>query len=220
MPRISEQQQPGPSFYLGWQYYGVLGSLITMAPLTVGAMLMLLPAAYGKTVEGWYDDDAQGVLQVRGALTESACRLDMGSARQDIWLGEVGTGQLQQVGDQGEPVNVALRLRDCLRSPAGSHDSRLGAWAWAKHEPAVTVSFSAPADVDNPQLVQVRGASGLALRLLDSNGQDIRLGSRGQPLLLTPGQNFLSYTVRAERTAALLVPGAYSATIDFRLNYD
>ncbi|WP_368045634.1 fimbrial protein, partial [Escherichia coli] len=61
---------------------------------------------------------------------------------------------------------------------------------------------------------------GLALRLLDDAGQDIRLGSRGQPLLLTPGQNSLIYTVRPERTAAMLNPGAYTATVDFRLSYD
>ncbi len=68
--------------------------------------------------------------------------------------------------------------------------------SWAPQQPAVTVSFSAPADIDNPQRVQVAGASGLALRLRDDGGQDIRLGSRGKPLLLTQGKNSLNYTVQ------------------------
>lgn len=205
---------------LDWHYYLTLAALALMIPASTAAVLWLLPKAQAQALEGWYDDSASGVLQVRGALTESACRLQMESARQDIWLGEVGTGRLQNIGDQGDPVRVTLQLQDCLRGPAGGQDHRSGAWSWAPQQPAVTVSFSAPADIDNPQLVQVAGASGLALRLRDEGGQDVRLGSRGKPLLLTPGQNSLNYTVQPERTAALLAPGAWRATVDFRLSYD
>ena len=203
-----------------WQYYGTLGGLALMAPLTLGAMLWLLPNAQGQPVDNWYTDGANGVLQVHGALTESACRLDMESAWQDISLGEIGTGRLQNVGDRGTPVAFELQLRDCLRSPAGSRDSRTGALSWADNQPAVTVSFRTTLDAGNPQLVKVQGVSGLGLRLEDGRGQDVRLGSRGEPLLLTPGQNALSYSVTPERTAANLAAGAYRATVDFSLSYD
>ncbi|MGN7975248.1 fimbrial protein [Serratia sp. 22264] len=215
MQRISKtlsQHLPG---YRDWQYYGTLGALALMAPITLGTLLLLLPNAHGQAVDNGY-----GMLQVRGALTESACRLEMSSARQDIQLGETGTGRLQNVGDRGTPVGFELSLQDCLRSPAASRDSRTGALTWAAHQPAVTVSFSAPADADNPQLVKARGVSGLALRMTDPLGQDVRLGSRGQPLLLTPGQNTLAYSVAPERTRAPLVAGTYSASVDFRLSYD
>ncbi|OJT41046.1 fimbrial protein [Serratia plymuthica] len=220
MQRISKtlsQRLPG---YRDWQYYGALGALALMAPIALGTMLLLLPTAHGQAVDNWYTDGANGVLQVRGALTESACRLEMGSARQDIQLGETGTGRLQNVGDRGTSVGFELRLQDCLRSPAGSRDSRTGGLTWAAHQPAVTVSFSAPADVNNPQLVKAQGVSGVGLRLTDPLGQDVRLGSRGQPLLLTPGQNALAYQVTPERTRAPLVAGAYFAAVDFRLSYD
>ncbi|CAI1165036.1 PAP fimbrial minor pilin protein precursor [Serratia entomophila] len=203
-----------------WRYYGTLGGLALMAPLTLGAMLWLLPAAQGQVADNWYTDGANGVLQVRGALTESACRLEMESAWQDISLGETGTGRLQNVGDRGTPVAFELLLRDCLRSPAGSRDSRSGTLVWADNQPAVTVTFRAVQDADNPQLVKAQGVSGLGLRLTDPNGRDVRLGSRGEPLLLTPGQNALSYTVVPERTPAPLVAGAYRAAVDFQLNYD
>ncbi len=202
------------------RYYGTLGGLALMVPLTLGTMLWLLPAAQGQTADNWYTDGANGVLQVRGALTESACRLEMASAWQDISLGEIGTGRLQNVGDRGTPVAFELLLRDCLRSPAGSRDSRTGALTWANDQPAVTVTFRAVQDADNPQLVKAKGVAGLGLRLTDSRGQDVRLGSRGEPLLLTPGQNALSYSVAPERTAAYLVAGAYRATVDFSLSYD
>ncbi|WP_454877356.1 fimbrial protein [Serratia inhibens] len=220
MQRISKKLSQHLPGYCDWRYYGTLGALALMAPITLGTLLLLLPPARGQAVDNGYIDGDNGVLQVRGALTESACRLEMGSARQDIQLGETGTGRLQNVGDRGTPVGFELRLQDCLRSPAGSRDSRTGALTWAANQPAVTVSFSAPADVNNPQLVKVQGVSGLALRLTDSLGQDVRLGSRGQPLLLTPGQNTLAYHVAPERTRAPLIAGAYSAAMDFRLSYD
>lgn len=86
--------------------------------------------------------------------------------------------------------------------------------------PAVVVSFSAVRDVDNPRLVKAQGVSGRGLRLTTGNGEDVRLGSRGKPLLLTPGQNALTYRVAAERTSAELVVGRYRAVVDFHLSYD
>lgn len=199
--------------------YSALGGLALMVPLTLGTMLWLLPAAQA-TVDSGDVDGANGTLYVHGALTESACRLDMTSARQDVALGETGTGRLQVIGARGEPVRFELSLMDCLRSPAGSPDERTGGLTWADNQPAVTVSFTAPRDADNPQLVKVQGVSGLGLRLENAQGEDVRLGSRGTPLLLTPGQNTLSYTATPERTPAPLMAGSYRAVVDFHLNYD
>lgn len=182
------------------------------------ALLLWLPASHA--INNWEVDGANGTLLVRGALTESACRLEMDSARQDIWLGETATGRLQQVGARGVPQALELRLKDCLRSPAGSRDVRNGALTWANNQPAVTVSFNATRDADNPQLVKAQGVSGIGLRMEDARGNDIRLGSRGEPLLLTPGRDTLIYRITAERTPANLMAGSYLAVVDFRLNYD
>lgn len=138
------------------RYYAVLAALAMMAPLSLTALLWLLPPA--QAADNWEVDGANGTLYVHGALTESACRLEMTSARQDIALGEVGTGQLKQVGDRGTPVRFELRLADCLRSPAGSRDLRTGGLIWAENQPAVTVSFRAIRDADNPQLIKAQGS--------------------------------------------------------------
>lgn len=201
------------------KYYATLGGLALMVPLTLGMMLWLLPNAQA-AVDNWGVDGANGTLYVHGALTESACRLDMTSAHQDVALGEVGTGRLQAIGARGEPVRVEVRLMDCLRSPAGSLDARTGGLTWADNQPAVTVSFRATRDADNPQLLKAQGVSGLGLRMENAQGEDVRLGSRGTPLLLTPGQNTLNYTVTPERTPAPLMAGSYRAAVDFHLSYD
>ncbi|RFS88285.1 fimbrial protein [Serratia marcescens] len=200
------------------RYYAALGGLVLMVPLSLTALLWLLPAA--NAVDNWEVDGANGVLHISGALTESACRLEMDSARQDLWLGEIATGRLAQPGDRGTPMAFELRLRDCLRSPPIVWDERTGAGYLTHDQLAVRVAFSAPADADNPQLVKATGVSGLGLRLLDAHGRDVRLGSRGEPLWLTPGSDTLSYTVAAERTAAPLNAGAYRAIVDFSLSYD
>ncbi|HFF8947722.1 fimbrial protein [Serratia marcescens] len=166
------------------------------------------------------EDGNHGVLFVHGALTEGACRLDMVSAHQDVWLGETATGNLAKVGERTEPVAFQLRLRDCLRTGAAMQDERRGNKVWDAYQPAVSVSFNAPADADNPRLVKVRGAGGVALRLLDSDKKDVRLGHRSRPQLLAIGSDALNFYVMAERTRAPMVAGAYQAAIDFRMNYD
>lgn len=193
----------------------------TSARLASLLLALSMPAAFaGERVDNWNVDGAHGVLHVHGALTESACRLDMATARQTVELGETGTGRLLNVGDRGTPVAVTLRLYDCLRSGARNRDWRSGNLTWDPVQPAVSVGFVAPADVNSPSLIGVRGASGLALRLTDADHRDVRLGSRGKPLLLLPGQNVLTYYVVPERTGAPLNAGGFQANIDFWLNYD
>ncbi|WP_392389201.1 fimbrial protein [Erwinia persicina] len=196
----------------------VKGMAVLVIPLVFGYVMAMLPETHA--ADNWDVDGANGVLNIRGALTESACRLEMSSAYQDVWLGETGTARMATIGAQGTPVAITLHLRDCVRSPANNRDEHNGNLLWAAYQPAVSFTFVAPADADNPQLIAVRGASGVALRMVDSLGRDIRLGSRGAPLLLAAGQDSLDFIVTPERTRAPLQAGAYYAHVDFRLNYD
>lgn len=199
-----------------WLYALVITAALMMACLWM--MIRLMPSAIA--ADNWQVEGANGVLHVRGELTEGACRLEMTSAYQAVWLGNTSTAQLATVGARGMPVNLQLHLRDCLRGPAASRDQHTGNLLWSAYQPAVSVSFIAPADADNPELVKVRGASGLGLRMTDERGRDIRLGSRGAPLALAVGQNALNYTITPERTRAPLLPGTYAAVVDFQLSYD
>lgn len=184
------------------------GVLLTV--LTSGAQAVSLPGVDGETA----------VLKVSGTLTESPCRLEMSSAWQAIDMGNVAAGQLQKSGEQGRPVPVTLRLRDCQSVTARNRDDRSGSLVWSHEQPAVQIRVTAPADNVNPQLFAVRGTSGLALRLKDAYGRDVLPGERGAPLLLTPGQDTLTWTLAAERTAAPLQAGAWHALMNIGLEYD
>ncbi|TXE64974.1 type 1 fimbrial protein [Serratia nevei] len=188
-------------------------------PLSVLAGVLLLPfttlAADTDVIDGNY-----GVLHVHGALTESACRLDMTSAYQAVSLGDTGTGRLQNVGDQGTPVAVHLKLKDCLRLSSSSLDNNSGNMRWSSSQPAITMSFLAPQDTHDPRLIRANGVSGMGILLSDSHMRPVRLGSRDIPVLVTPGQDILTYYVSPVRTQAPLQPGSYWANVDFRLSYD
>lgn len=166
-------------------------------------------------------NDLHGALYVHGALTESACRLEMSSAYQSVDLGNTTTGQMLKPGDRGTPVAVRIQLHDCMRSGGRFHDERTGNVLWSPTQPAVSVGFVAPSDMDNPELMRVQGASGLGLRLTDAKKRNIRLGRLSStPLLLAPGKNELIYYIIPERTPAAMVAGNYMAHVEFWLNYD
>lgn len=165
-------------------------------------------------------DGQNGMIYVHGILTESACRLDMASAYQDVSLGSVTTSELRQAGDETAPIVMQIKVHDCIRQSGTRVDPRKGTLLWGDQQPIVSISFVAPANEDNPKLVAITGASGFGLKLMDSQRRQIKPGNRSMPLFLSPGENQLTYYLSAQRTAAPISPGAWQSRVNFRLNYD
>ncbi len=192
------------------------------SPVALVALLscgLVLPAVGASVPDNWNVEGEHGELQVFGTMTESACRLDMTSAWQAVDLGNIALPELAQVGDQGTPVAVVLKLRDCIRGPAEGLDRRTGTRTWDAIQPVVSVTFLATTDPDNPQLVKAAGVSGLGLRIKDSQHRDIRLGERNVPQLVNVGDDELVYWVIPERTASSLQPGSYRVVVNLVLDY-
>jgi P pilus assembly protein, pilin FimA len=185
------------------------------AQIISGTILVSLSAIGGDDIDG-----SHGTLYVHGTLTESACRLEMRSAWQDIDLGNLGANRLQKPGDRGTGVEVQIQLQDCRSISTPARDERGGGISWVQEQPAVTVRFIGAADADNSELVKVTGIEGVGLRVEDQNGRDIRLGSRGRPLLLASGLNSLNYTITPERTSRSLTAGEFRAEMNLEFKYD
>ena len=171
-------------------------------------------------VDHWDVEGAHGEIQVRGALTEGVCHLDMISRWQDVELGATPTIELQHPGDRSAAVTFLLRLKDCTRKGGSLVDKRTGSLAWDAIPPVLSVRFQAQADADNPELVGVIGVKGIGLRLTDHRGLDVRLGEQGPAQFISPEQDELVYSVSVERTSAPLTAGEYYATVNFALEYD
>lgn len=195
------------------------GQYFTPLLRILGLISLILPSGAPQAADSWDVEGANGVLYVYGTLTESACRLEMDSLRQDIRLEDTGTGRLHHKGDSGTPVMFRIGFKDCIRSDTVT-DERTGKEIGAYHQPIVSVRFSGPRDVNSPELFSLNGVSGLGLRIADKTGNDIRAGSRGVPLVLDRGQDSLYYTVAAVRTSDPLVAGNFYAAVDFNLSYD
>lgn len=186
--------------------------------LMVASLLSAAPAVRAQDFS--QVDGESGVMHISGALTQGACRLEMQSADQHIELGTITTGDFSTVGQRGVAIPFQLTLRDCLLNGGRQRDARTQSTVWDSRQPVVSVSFVAPADSESPDLVKVAGAQGVGLRLLDSRHQDVRLGDRSEPVFVAPYHDVLTWYVVPERTSAPLVAGAFTSTVNFRLNYD
>jgi len=198
-------------------YY--LPGLHKIFKMMLGLCLLHSPWVLASSDNGNVDGN-NGVLHVTGALSQGACRLEMNSAKQLISLGNISTGDLNAPGTEAEPVPFQIILRDCLLTGGRQRDAYTSNNVWDASQPVVSVSFVAPVDTDMPQLIKVMGAKGLALRLLDSRHQDVRLGNRSQPQFIDLYNDVLTYYVVPMRTSGPLQPGAFNAVVNFRLNYD
>ena len=185
----------------------------------LGGLLLAFALVGGAHAE----DDIEGMnglLNINGAMHETPCSLEMTSLHQTIDLGAVSTSQLQRPGDQATAVAFQLHFTDCQRTAGSIRSERTGNLAWSAFQPVLSVTFVAPADNDDPRLVKVQGITGMGLRLTDSQGRDVQLGSRGEPLFLPLGRNTQTWNVQPTRTPAPLTSGAFRAVVDFRLNYE
>lgn len=165
-------------------------------------------------------DGEHGLLHVFGQLVDSPCRLSMDSSEQAIDLGTLASADLAYPGARSLPMNFSIRLLDCLVASGHLQDERTDSTVWGANQPVVSIGFTAPADISDPSLMKLNGVKGVALRMTDSRGHDIHLGSLGVPQLLTPGDNVLNWTVQAERVPGLMVPGRFQAVAGFWINYD
>jgi len=196
-------------------------AFIAKSPFTITCIMVLTTLLSPSAMAIFKEDFAAsnyGILRVHGTLTESACRLVMLSADQTVNLGHLSTANLKNVGDQGALVAVSLILHDCIRT-SSTESTEKDNVAWSAHQPAVSFTFTGTQDPSNPQLVEVRGASGIALRLKDASKNNVEIGQKGKSLRLTP-DNAVMYYITAERTRGELRGGTYSANINFRLNYE
>lgn len=160
-----------------------------------------------------------GTLYVHGDLLENTCRMTMDSAWQDVDLGSTARGDLNLVGKAANPVTVKIYLHDCPELPNWSTNITPMTTTASMLQPPYKARFVAVTDEYNPELIKVVGASGIGLRLRDSHGETVKLSRISDSQLLNPGHDEVIFTLQAERTGAMFVPGPYSAVINFSMIY-
>lgn len=186
----------------------------------VVAVCVLLAPAIGLANDKLPEDDSHGELHVHGLLLEGACSLDMTSVFQVVELGENSRSRLSRPGKEGQPVYLRLSLRDCSRRGGNQTNRYSGNSLQDAIQPIVTLSFNGETDPDMPGLLKITGVSGMALKLIDPQGRWVRIGERGEPMFVTPGDNELTYIVIPVRTPAPLTTGSFLSVTNVEVNYD
>ena len=204
-----------------WSYsltFCVLGSLLSLG---MSAPTLAEPKQLGyRQVDNWGVDGQHGILRVRGALTDSPCRLSMRTADQTIDLGSVPVGSLPHIGSEGRGVTFQIELTDCLAVANARMDRQTGQMPWSTDEPAVSIRFMAMDTDSAGRYARLRGVSGLGLVIQDARGKPMTLGMYGTPQMLPAGQSILTYSVIPIKLENRVSPGAFYAVIGFQLSYD
>lgn len=173
-----------------------------------------------RPVDNWNVDGANGVLYVSGSLTESPCRLAMESASQSVNLGNTETADLPKMGSKGRSIPFNITLLDCIEMNSVLENLNTGQTAWSSKQPAAKIRFVAATVPFMPQYARVAGAQGIGLEITTPQGKGISLNNMSVPLLISPGDNVLTYYVTPVRISDELLPDAYSAIISFEMIYE
>ncbi|EKK5219892.1 fimbrial protein [Cronobacter sakazakii] len=181
--------------------------------------LSLLLALSGGAAADEESEVNTGALYVHGVLQDNTCRMDMDSAWQEVDLGTASRGDFNLVGKAARPVTVKIYLHDCPEMVSWSTNITPMTTTASTLQPSYKARFTGVADELNPELIKVIGASGIGLRLRDSQGKSVVLSRTGDAVLLSPGQSQVTFTLAAERNGAAFTPGAYHSVINFSMIY-
>lgn len=146
-----------------------------------------------------------GRVSMNGSIVNAACAIDTGSYEQTVDMGMLPVGTIRQQG-QGPVRPFSIALIGCTTTPFVGD-------AWQ----TFSVTFDGPADGD---WFTVSGeARGVALSLLDAQGQRIYPGKSTPKQAIVPGNSMLHYGLRLVSDASPLRPGEYQSALRFKLEY-
>ncbi|MDF3830614.1 MULTISPECIES: fimbrial protein [unclassified Pseudocitrobacter] len=144
-------------------------------------------------------------FSVYGTLVNGACTLSPEDSEIDVNMRRWSPGSAE-VGTRGSAVPFVIHLTDCDPTVAAT----------------VTATFSGTPDAHNPAILALDSssvASGVAIALSDQNSRDIPLTAPTYIWRLVAGANDIPLQAQVEVVRQPVVPGNFSATLNFELSY-
>lgn len=187
-------------------------TLKSLPVLIISSVLSMLPAvSYAadespvsqKTVDG-------GTLNFEGSVITAACSLSMGSAVQNINMGQVRATSLATAGTTLATGKVfSINLEDCDNS--------------AFKNVAVTFSGTQDADDVGGLATGINGGSSsaqnLSIRIFDEKGELVKLNEASNATNLRKGGNTLSFSAKYHTEKGGVTAGDASAVATYTLTY-
>ena len=174
----------------------------------------IIPGSYtfvGNAYVDPVDNKANKAVNVliNAEFHKPSCQLENNSKNQNVHLGIVNTVDLSKNGGLSSKIPFTLKLNCPPAAPSKA-----------------TVTFSGQPESADQSLLALTptsgGAEGLAVRINNSDGTKIDLGSPSSPIpLLSGGTNELKFTAQYQvLTGHILKPGIANATASFTVEYD
>ncbi|EKZ5287270.1 fimbrial protein [Klebsiella aerogenes] len=150
-------------------------------------------------IAGW------GRVNMQGSITDTACAIAVNSREQTIDMGVLPLSDIIRDG-QGRSQPFSIDLVNCITERPGNE-------GWKKFQ----VTFDGEA---HGGLFGVNGdASGVALQIIDTQGNVAMPGKAMPPMDIIPGDSQLNYAMRLVANNHALKAGDYLSSIRFKLDY-
>lgn len=146
-----------------------------------------------------------GQVNMKGIILSSACDITAGDRWQAIEMAPETRGHMKRIGE-GEPKPFSIHLTGCSLATADDHPP----WQYLR------ITFDG---VDKNGLFQVQGAGGVALQLVDQNGDIVTPGKTIPYRTVSANDIQLDYQVRLKSTMENLLMGSYQTTIKYHVDY-
>jgi len=153
-------------------------------------------------------DLGHGEVKFTGSIIDAPCSIDGASGDQTVVLGQIAAHQMEK-GGKSTPVPFYIQLHDCDTTTAKN----------------ATVTFTGAANPDSTlsdTFATVGQAKNVGVAVTGPDGQVIKPNDKSGKIALVDGDNklaFSAYVQGSTTSGAVALPGAFSATTKFMMDY-
>ncbi|WP_241291690.1 fimbrial protein [Burkholderia stabilis] len=165
----------------------------------------LAAAAFAAVSASTFAAGNPGTITFQGEIVAGACGISADTLDQTVSLGQVPANVFKKVGDRSQAQQFNIVLTDCDTSTSGN----------------AFFTFTGAADSANPELFATTGsASDVGIRLQSSSNEYLKNGTeQSAPVVLSNGNNTVTFGAMYEATAASVTPGIANSVANFTVRY-
>lgn len=159
-------------------------------------------------------DQGSGRIHFTGTVINAPCSIAAGDEDINVNMGQVANKVLESGNKYSQNVNYTIHLQDCdlTAQTAGT----VAYPAMSK----VAVSFAGTPDSGLAELLATTGsAKGAGIRLIDANGDLLKVGDTSKDINLVTGNNELVFAARVEANSKPVSTGTIVSQATYALNY-
>ncbi|MBK0002029.1 fimbrial protein [Erwinia sp. S38] len=167
-------------------------------------VLLLNMSAVSQT---WSSDMGSGRVKMAGSIIDTACEIDINSIDQTLDMGVVPIGRIIRDG-YSLKKSITINLVKCILN---KNDENLNQWKY------FTITFDG---MNDEGLFNIEGdAKGIALRIIDSDGNVAKPGAPLPSGELKSGKMSLNYSIQLVSNHKALHAGEYNSIVKYKMDY-